>query len=152
MPKDHARSHEKDLRKGRVSLPGQVYHISTITLDRQPVFSDLRSARLLINTLREAQVRGEVTTLAFVVMPDHLHWLMQLEVGATLSDVVGAVKGVTAHRLGKRIWQGGFHDHALRQEEDLLKVARYIVANPLRAGLAGRLADYPHWDAIWLEG
>jgi len=116
MPKDHARSHEKDLRKGRVSLPGQVYHISTITLDRQPVFSDLRPARLLINALREAQVRGGATTLAFVVMPDHLHWLMQLEVGAALSDVVGAVKAVTAHRLDKRIWQGGFHDHALRQE------------------------------------
>ncbi|MDZ7594522.1 MAG: transposase [Thiobacillus sp.] len=150
MPEKHARSHEKDLRKGRVSLPGQVYHISTITLDRQPVFSDLCSARLLINTLREAQARGEATTLAFVVMPDHLHWLMQLEASASLPDVVGAVKAVSAHRLGKRIWQGGFHDHALRQEEDLAKVARYIVANPLRAGLVVRLADYPHWDAIWL--
>ena len=144
MPEKHARSHEKDLRTGRVSLPGQVYHISTITLDRQPVFSDLCSARLLINTLREAQARGEATTLAFVVMPDHLHWLMQREASASLPDVVGAVKAVTAHRLGKRIWQGGFHDHALRQEEDLAKVARYIVANPLRAGLVVRLADYPH--------
>jgi len=36
------------------------------------------------------------------------------------------------------------------KSEDLMKVARYIVANPLRAGLAGHLADYPHWDAIWL--
>ena len=75
-----------------------------------------------------------------------------LEVGAALSDVVGAVKAVTAPRLGKRIWQGGFHDHALRQEEGLVKIARYIVANPLRAGLAGRLADCPHWDAIGLKG
>jgi len=150
MPEKNARSHEKDLRKGRVSLPGQVYHISTITLDRQPAFSDLCSARLLINALREAQARGEATTLAFVVMPDHLHWLMQLGASASLPDVVGAVKAVSAHRLGKRIWQGGFHDHALRREEDLAKVARYIVANPLRAGLVVRLADYPHWDAIWL--
>jgi len=147
MPEEHVKPHGKDLRKGRVSLPGQVYHITTITLDRQPVFSDLRAARLLIHALREAQARDEATTLAFVVMPDHMHWLMQLGAGVSLPQVVGSVKAVTAHGLGKRIWQGGFHDHALRREEDLAQLARYIVANPLRAGLAQRVGDYPHWDA-----
>jgi hypothetical protein len=33
---------------------------------------------------------------------------------------------------------------------DLQSVARYIVANPLRAGLVKHLGDYPLWDAIWL--
>ena len=150
MPEEHAKPHGKDLRKGRVSLPGQVYHITTITFDREPVFSDLRSARVLINTLREAQLRGEAMTLAFVVMPDHLHWLLQLEARASLSSVIGAVKAVTAQGLGGRIWQSGFHDHALRQEEDLAQLARYIVANPLRAGLVQQVGDYPHWDAVWL--
>ena len=150
MPEEHAKPHGKDLRKGRVSLPGQVYHITAVTFDRHPVFSDLRSARLLINALREAQARGAATTLAFVVMPDHMHWLLQLEAGASLSNLVGAVKAVTAHGVGRRIWQSGFHDHALRQEEDLAKLARYIVANPLRAGLVQRIGDYPHWDAVWL--
>jgi len=150
MPEQYAKPHGKDLRKGRVSLPGQVYHVTTITLDRQAVFSDLHSARFLINTLRQAQTRGEATTLAFVVMPDHMHWLMQLDAGASLSKVVGTVKAVTAHGLGERIWQTGFHDHALRREEDLATLARYIVANPVRAGLVQRVGDYPHWDAVWL--
>jgi REP element-mobilizing transposase RayT len=150
MPEQTANPHGKDLRKGRVSLPGQVYHVTTITLDRQAVFSDLQSARFLINALRQAQTRGEATTLAFVVMPDHMHWLMQLDAGASLSNVVGAVKAVTAHGLGERIWQTGFHDHALRREEDLATLARYIVANPVRAGLVQRVGDYPHWDAVWL--
>jgi len=150
MPEEDARRHGKDLRKGRVSLPGQVYHITTVTHERAPVFLDLYSARLLINALREAQVRDAAETLAFVVMPDHMHWLMQLGPDASLAKVVGAVKAVTAHGLGRRIWQDGFHDHALRQEEDLAEVARYIVANPLRAGLVERVGDYPHWDAVWL--
>jgi len=83
-------------------------------------------------------------------MPDHLHWLMQLAVAASLPKVVGSVKAVTAHKLGQPIWQGGFHDHAMRYEDDVMEVARYIVANPLRAGLVEQLADYPHWDAVWL--
>jgi REP element-mobilizing transposase RayT len=150
MPEKYPKPRGKELRKGRVSLTGQVYHVTTVTLDRQPVFSDLRSARALINTLREAQARGDATTLAFVVMPDHMHWLLELGTATSLSGLVGAVKAVTAHGLGRRIWQNGFHDHALRREEDLAKVARYIVANPLRVGLVQRIGDYPHWDAIWL--
>ena len=56
------------------------------------------------------------------------------------------------HYLGTtgRFWQDGFHDHALRRDEDLVKFARYVVANPLRARLVETLRDYPHWDAIWV--
>lgn len=53
---------------------------------------------------------------------------------------------------GRKIWQAGFHDHAVRREEDLAGIARYIVANPLRAGLVDAIGDYPLWDALWLPG
>ena len=93
---------------------------------------------------------GAVSTLAFVLMPDHLHWLVQLGVHAEIEKVVGRVKSLIARRLDGGIWQTGFYDHALRKDEDIAAVARYIVANPVRAGLVGRLGDYPHWDAIWM--
>ena len=150
MHENHSKPHSGDLRKGRVSMPGHVYHITTATLERQPVFADLYAARRLILALRQAQNRDDATTLAFVVMPDHLHWLLQLGSRATLAQVVGAVKAVAAHGLGRPIWQDGFHDHALRRDEELVDTARYIVANPLRAGLVEHLGDYPHWDAMWL--
>lgn len=152
MPQRATRPHGKDLRKGRFSAPGQVYHITTVTQNRVPVFADLAAARLLVKALQAAQTRREVKTLAFVVMPDHLHWLLELGENVSLARAVGAVKAVTAHHLGRRLWQKGFHDHALRREEDLAELARYIVANPLRARLVDRLGDYPHWDAIWLDG
>jgi len=72
-------------------------------------------------------------------MPDHLHWLLVLGEKRNLSTVVGGVKSLSAHRIGHRIWQTGFHDHALRHEKDLKEVGRYVVANPLRAGLVKNL-------------
>ncbi|MEG2798132.1 MAG: transposase, partial [Pseudomonas sp.] len=48
------------------------------------------------------------------------------------------------------IWQKGYFDRALRREEDLKVMARYIIANPLRAGLVEHIGQYPLWDAIWL--
>ncbi|EHY76302.1 hypothetical protein PstZobell_02541 [Stutzerimonas stutzeri ATCC 14405 = CCUG 16156] len=137
------------LRRGRSSVINQVYLVTAVTLGRARVFDDLSAARTLILIMREDARRGSHETLAFVVMPDHLHWLLQLQEGS-LSDLVGRVKSISARRLGTRVWQDGFHDRALRAEEDLVTVARYVVANPLRARLVERVGDYPHWDAVWL--
>ncbi|WP_019024016.1 MULTISPECIES: transposase [unclassified Thioalkalivibrio] len=142
--------HAQALRRGRYSEPGRIYLITTVTRDRTPVFRDFAAARALVATLRHAQALGQADTLAYVVMPDHLHWLMTLGNSMSLSTVVRSVKAVTARRLGRALWQPGFHDHAVRCEEDLTSLARYIAANPLRAGLVRNLGDYPHWDAIWL--
>ena len=137
------------LRTGRHSQPGQIYLVTTVTRERRAVFADFASARSLVGVLQAESALGSCTTLAFVVMPDHLHWLLRLEQGS-LSALVGRVKSISAKRLGGPVWQAGFHDRALRREEDLQSVARYVVTNPLRAGLVTSVGLYPHWDAIWV--
>jgi len=145
-----AEPHARKLRSGRHSLPGQVYLLTTVTKGREPVFLDFGFARMLIAVLREQQDLQHAHTLAFVVMPDHLHWLMQLGERIELSLCMRNVKTMSARRLGRPVWQRGFHDHALRQEQDLADVARYVIANPVRAGLVQRTGQYPHWDAVWV--
>jgi putative transposase len=50
------------------------------------------------------------------------------------------------------LWANGFHGHAIRADENLLDVARYIVLNPVRAGLVTRVQMYPFWNSVWLGG
>jgi putative transposase len=152
-----AKRHGSDLRKGRTSTPGQIYLISTVTHQRQPVFSDFHCARIVIDTLRYSQLRCGIDSLTFVVMPDHLHWLFSLGKSTSLSQVVADMKRRSSYRInehikrsGTPVWQPGFHDYALRKEDEIKDVARYIVANPLRAGLVDKIGDYPFWDAVWL--
>jgi len=89
-------------------------------------------------------------------MPDHLHWLFQLQERLTLAQAIKQLKARSALRinglLGRQgpVWQRGDYDHAIRRDEDLRAVARYIIANPLRAGLVQQIGDYPLWDANWL--
>ncbi|MFG3451500.1 transposase [Stutzerimonas stutzeri] len=137
------------LRAGRWSGEGQIYLVTAVTKHRRPVFQDFVAARELIRVMRDDAARDSHRTLAFVVMPDHLHWLLELR-QETLPRLVGRVKSISARRIGGRIWQDGFHDRALRKEEDLQAMARYVAANPLRARLVERIGDYPHWDAVWL--
>lgn len=148
--------HTKDLRKGRHSEPAHTYLVTAITAQRKPIFATFDLARLLIAELRAAETSGSIQSLAWVVMPDHMHWLITLQSG-DLSSLMRGVKGRSAISINRAlaqqgsIWQKEFHDHALRKEEDLHAIARYIVANPLRAGLVERIGDYPLWDAVWLK-
>ena len=109
-------------------------------------------ARHVVHTLRTSDQLGHSSTLAYVVMPDHLHWLFVLGESQSLSATVAAVKSISARNIGERVWQTGFHDYGVRREDDLKRLARYVVANPLRAGLVDEIGAYPHWDAVWLPG
>lgn len=138
------------LRKGRASIPGQAYLITSTTHERNPLFQDPLKARILCQSFLKMDALALSRTLCFVVMPDHFHWMMVLGEGRSLSQVVKMYKNRTARMLGGRIWQTGFHDRAIRREEDLLPVARYVVANPVRAGIVKSVREYSYWDAIWL--
>jgi putative transposase len=143
------------LRIGRYAESNRIYLLTTNTRDREPIFNDFVSGRAVVKQFRCAQDQGFANSLAWVVMPDHFHWLIELQQGSlgvlmqkTKSMSTKAVNQLTGRRV--TLWQKGFHDRALRREEDLLKVARYVVANPLRAGLVEKPGDYPLWDAIWV--
>lgn len=89
-------------------------------------------------------------------MPDHAHWLLQLGEAEGLEALVSRLKGASACQANATlsrhgaVWQRGFYDRALRSDEDMVVVARYIIANPLRSGLVERIGDYPYWNAAWL--
>lgn len=138
------------LRKGRYSQQHQRYLVTAVTRDRIPWFEETRMARLLSRNVLGMDKQGATTTLCFVVMPDHIHWLFDLSGKYSLSQTVGMLKSQTARVIGHPIWQRGFHDHAVRKEDDTLQIARYLVANPLRAGITKSVRQYPYWYAVWL--
>jgi REP element-mobilizing transposase RayT len=149
-------SHSRNLRLGRVSELGRGYLITSVTSNRLPLFADFHLARLAIRELRASDEAGLCTTFAFVLMPDHLHWLLQLS-DTTLPLLLGRFKSLSARAInrsrkisGETIWQAGFHDHAIRHGGNLQVLARYIAGNPVRAGLVDSVGEYSHWDADWL--
>ena len=145
-----------DLRKGRYSQRNSEYFITFNTKNRQPIFNDFNIATLFCQQIAISENKHHCTWLAWVLMPDHFHGLVQLSEGeATLNAVVGQLKGVTAFLINKRLqqkgklWQSAFYDHGLRREADRVEIARYIVANPLRKNLVKKVRDYPYWNSIY---
>lgn len=152
MPDLH---HSKQARTGRYSEIGRIYLLTSVVQNRQAVFTNCPLGRLLEEEFRRAQDQDLVRSLAWVVMPDHFHWLVELRSG-TLQALMQGVKSRSAISVNRsrgrseQLWQKGYHDRAIRYDEDLQKVADYILANPFRAGLVARIEDYPLWDNVWL--
>jgi putative transposase len=145
------------LRKGRISIPNHPYLITTVCLRREPRFASQAAAEAAATALQQPLLWRDSRLLCWVLMPDHLHALITIDVCETLPALIRRMKcntALAANRAGGRsgaVWMPGYHDRALRREDDLLSTARYVVANPLRAGLVGAIADYPYWGAIWCD-
>lgn len=151
-----AKAGHRALRKGRVSIPGQVYLVTFVTEKRRRIFADFECARIAAAILADNRCCLDANVLCWVLMPDHWHGMIELHAGKNLAQCVNRAKSASAIQCNRflkrrgRFWQKAFHDHALREEEELKDVARYVVANPLRAGLVRSIRDYPFWDAVWL--
>ena len=144
-----------NLLKGRCSELNRAYFITTVVHNREPVFNDLYCARELVACMRNIHQSGVASSLSWVIMPDHFHWLLQLN-KKTLSQVINQLKGVSSYNINLRLsrqgrfWQKSYYDRAIRDSENIKDVSRYIVANPLRTGLVQEIGHYSHWDAVWM--
>ena len=145
------------LRIGRWSEAGRIYLITTTTRNRVGLFERWECASTVSAVLDNPQSwQPHARLLCWVLMPDHWHGLIELSSQMPLSKIVGMAKGRSAHALnahasvGHACWAPGFYDRALRREEDALVAARYIVANPVRAGLVSTVGQYPYWNCVWI--
>ena len=133
-----SKPHSCDLRAGRLSESGSIYLITTVTQQRIPWFRDLQKARQVVTCLREAQQRGLAETLAYVLMPDHLHDILAFPKQGSMSQVIGAWKSYHSKYSGVS-WQDNYFDQRLRNGAELEEImaAGTIDLITLDLGLAG---------------
>ena len=129
--------------------------ITTACHQRRPLLSSDAAARIMIEEFRAREHEARCVSLAYVIMPDHIHWMLQLLPGHALSNVVATTKGRASFRINRvnrtlgRFWQPNFYDHAVRRDEDLENLAYYLIMNPVRAGLVERAHQYCYWWSTW---
>ncbi|MCD7099326.1 transposase [Stenotrophomonas sp. MMGLT7] len=139
---------------GRHSLPGAVYMVTTVASSRRRLFLEETAAVAAIDEIRRHERDGWMHSLAWVLMPDHLHWLFALNKDS-LSRCMQSYKSRSAQAINAslrrrgRIWQPGFYDHRVRDDEDQRCLALYVVTNPIRAGLVKRASEYPYGWCRW---
>ena len=131
------------------------YHIRIATWNRVRHFTDREVALMARERLLTFAATYHIAINAYCFMPDHVHLLLAGKwPAAHLKMFVGAWKQNTGYaftrmRTGSRLWQPSYFERVLREIEGNETVARYILENPVRAGLAERIGEYPYAWCVW---
>ena len=127
------------------------FFITISTFNKYPWFQiHPKLAEKLSATILDVSAARGTLVYAWCIMPDHVHLLLQD------SDIVAFVRMIKgrvspySRRLepGRKLWQRSFYDHALRSEETIFDVARYIFGNAVRAKLVTAASDYPLYGSL----
>jgi putative transposase len=156
---DEVMSRREPIREKRHRLPKSHYRgtvlvaLTAAVRERRPLFRDAEVVAVFEQKLAQAARKHACTVPVYCFMPDHLHLMLW---GRTATSdtwrAMVAFKQQTGYWLSQhrpRVrWQKDFYDHIVRSREDWRAQVRYIVANPVRAGLVAHWQAYPHTGAI----
>jgi putative transposase len=136
----------KTLPHGRPFFPESPFFITihATARERNVLATPNLAPRLWEEWLAYANL-GRCFPALFLVMPDHVHGLFTFPQSEIMQNVISAWKRLTALRYGVS-WQRDFFDHRIRNDEERLKKADYILTNPVRKGLV----ETPEaWPYVW---
>lgn len=139
------------MRTSRLRGESDTYHVVARGVGRQIIFEDTQDRRRYLDLLRKELGEGDRTLLAWCLMDNHVHLLVQSEIEG-LSRFIQSLDSSYALYFNKRhdrvghLFQGRFSSEPVDSDDYLLTVVRYIHQNPVRAGFAEGCADY-EWSS-----
>ena len=135
----------------RIEFAGALYHVTARGNAGADIFADDADRRAFIALLREVIGRFAWRAHAYCLMGNHYHLVIEIP-EPTLSRGMRQLNGVYTQRFNRRhgraghLFQGRYHAVLVERDAHLLELARYVVRNPVRAGIARRAGDWP-WSS-----
>ncbi len=135
----------------RFYIPNTIVFITCVTRDRYPYLKSKMDIDLFLLTLSKVNETIHFELLAYVVLPDHFHWLMKVDdPTGNFSKVLHSIKRnftlnykrAQGIQYSISVWQRGFWDHVIRDERDLENHFDYIHWNPIKHSYVSQPEDW----------
>lgn len=132
----------------------QRYFLTFCTFERDRHFVEAVSVSLVGDQILRVATEQHVAIIAYCFMPDHLHLVVEgTDKDADLKTFVARAKQFSGfyfrQKTGHRLWQRYGFERVLRADEDTASVVKYVIENPLRAGLVNTPLDYPFCGGVY---
>ena len=127
----------------------RTFFVTTRTASGKSLFQTEPMANLLIDVFRSKMRAGRFAVLDFVIMPNHVHLLRSVPGETSIEEAMQLIKGNFSFRARKElefhgeVWQRGFSDVRITDQQSFNKHREYIENNPIRTGLAASPEEYP---------
>ena len=158
MPQSVLETWRNDLNTGAITDAGLRKRIE-IYLDQncgECWLSDERIADLVQNALLHLDGK-KYRLIAWVIMPNHVHFLIQTHTGFTLAEIMQSIKSYTAHEANKLLgrkghfWLKEYFDRYIRDGRHYGATVRYIEENPVKARLCKKPEDWKFSSAYFRQ-
>lgn len=140
-------------RVPRGATGSNVVHVLNRGNNRMTLFSRPEDYRQFLALFEKTRMRYDLSVYAFALMPNHFHLVAHPDEVAQLSGFMQSWLTTHARRFHKahgtsgHVWQGRFKSFPIQADEHLLTVLRYVLLNPVRAGLAADAFLWP-WSSL----
>jgi len=139
-------------RVPRVDVGGEIYHCLNRSVGRQQIFNDAEDYKLFESILEEVNEITPVGILAYTLMPNHFHLVLQPKDDGDLSDFMKrlTVTHTQRHRVKTKtvgegpVYQGRYKSFLIQEDVHLLTVLRYVERNPCTAHLVKRADEWEY--------
>ena len=135
----------------RLEHPGAIWHVTARGNERREIFRDDLDRRTWLDLLAKVVVLFAWRLHGYVLMGNHYHLIVETPV-PSLSRGIRHLNGVYTQTFNRRhlrvghLFQGRFKSILVERESHLLELLRYVVLNPVRAGLVRSPAQWP-WSS-----
>jgi putative transposase len=129
--------------------PSRTFFVTTKTNASTPLLQSDRNAALLVDVLRSCVAAKRFDLHDFVIMPNHLHLLLTVFGDVTIEKAMQFIKGGFSFRLKREtgysgeVWQRGFSELRVNDDENFENHRAYIAMNPVKAGLSSSPEEFP---------
>jgi REP element-mobilizing transposase RayT len=135
----------------RVEFPGALYHVTSRGNAREAIFLDDHDRSRFLAIFEDVIGRASWICHAYCLMGNHYHLVVEtpqagLSAGMRSLNSTYSQAFNRRHRRVGHVLQGRFHSVLVDAEAYLLEVCRYVVLNPVRAGMVRHAADWP-WSS-----
>ncbi|WP_222619412.1 REP-associated tyrosine transposase [Undibacterium hunanense] len=139
------------VRPLRLEFAGALYHVTSRGDRREDIYLDDDDRQEWLTVLAEVCDRFNWAVHAYCEMSNHYHLLVET-IDGNLSRGMRQLNGLYTQRFNRRhkqvghLFQGRYKAILIQKEAHLLELARYIVLNPVRAGMVS-LPEQWHWSS-----
>lgn len=126
----------------RLFIEGSYVFLTVVTYNRRPILT--KNIELLRKAFQNTKKNYDFEIFAICILPDHFHVLLKPKNIREYPKIISSIKHCFSRNFnavgqvcptydrGKLIWQRRYHEHTIRDEEDLWKHVDYIHYNPVK--------------------
>jgi REP element-mobilizing transposase RayT len=141
----------------RIELAGGLYHVTSRGDRRENIYDDDKDREEWVTTLGRVCERFNWRCHAYCLMDNHYHFVVETAEG-NLSKGMRQLNGVYTQYFNRQhnrvghVFQGRFKSILVEKESYLMELSRYVVLNPVRAGMVNQVEDWAWSSYLAMQG